>query len=396
MDDPWLGYRRETPGAESVAHFNNAGAALMPRPVIDAVKAHIDLEARCGGYEAAHLRADAIAEVYRHGAALIGARPENIALTANATDSYARALSAIAFERGDVIIASWSEYASNQIQLVSLARRFGVEIVQAPKREDGAGADLQALEALIAKRRPKLVASVHINTSSGFIEDVAGIGAVCRRHDVHYLVDACQSAGQMPIDVEAIGCDFLSATSRKFVRGPRGAGMLYVSDRALDAGLEPLFIDLRGAMLMNEREYAPAPTAKRFEDWEFSYAALLGFGAAAKYALEIGLDRIEARLRDLNNAIRSRIAGQNRWRAIDRGDPVAPIIPICAEGLDGPATQRAMAAAGVNVSLLPAEWAPMDRGLAEAGWALRVSPHYYNNAADIDRLFQALEEAARG
>lgn len=382
--------RADTPGTENVAHFNNAGAALMPRPVIEAVKAHLDLEAEIGGYEAARARADALAQAYGDIGAVIGAKAENIALTASATDAYARALSSIPFERGDAIIAAWSEYASNQIQLLSLEKRFGVEIVRAPLGDDG-GADRDALEKLIRERRPRLVATVHVNTSSGFVEDVAAIGALCRRYDALYLVDGCQSFGQMPIDVAAIGCDFFSATARKFLRGPRGAGLLYVSDRALDAGLEPLFIDLRGALLLDYRQYRPETTAKRFEDWEFSHAVLHGFGAAARYARDLGLERIESRLGEINREIRSRLEALDGWRATDRGRKLCPIIPIHKRGGDGAAIFRALCEAKINTNFTPAAWAPMDEGLAAAGWAIRVSPHYYTNQADIDRLFDALE-----
>ncbi len=391
MSDDWLRLRAQTPGAEKAAYFNNAGAALMPKPVIEAVKAHLDLEAEIGGYEAARDQAAAIDEVYCSVGAVIGAPPENIALTANATDAYARALSSIPFEKGDVILAAWSEYASNQIQLISLARRLGLEILRAPQRAAG-GADLDALDALIKLRKPRLVVAVHMNTSSGFIEDVAGIGALCRRHDTLYLVDGCQSLGQMPIDVEAIGCDFFSATSRKFIRGPRGAGVLYVSDHALEMGLEPLFLDLRGAVLLNETEYQPVESVRRFEDWEFSYAVLLGFGAAARYALDIGLDRIERRLGELNRHIRGRIADLDGWRVIDQGEPLGPIIPVHATSGDGEHLHNVLLKAGVNTNYTPHAWAPMDDDLREAGWAIRVSPHYYNSPADIDRLVFALEE----
>lgn len=392
--EPWARLRRDTPGAERVAHFNNAGAALSPRPVIEAVKAHLDLEAEIGGYEAARARRDELANVYRDVGAVIGANPDNIALTANATDAYARALSSIPFERGDVVIAAWAEYASNQIQLLSLAERFGVEIVRAPKCETG-GADLGALEKLIKDRRPKLVATVHVNTSSGAIEDVAAIGAVCRREDVLYLVDGCQSLGQMPIDVNAIGCDFFSATSRKFLRGPRGAGLLYVSDRVLDQGLQPLFIDLKGAMLLDEKRYRAQKGARRFEDWEFSYAVLFGFGAAARYALDIGLARIAERLGEINRFLRSEIEKRDGWRVVDSGRELCPIIPVHAEGADGEQVHRALSEAGVNTALIPKAWAPMDEGLSKAGWVVRISPHYYNARPDFDRLLNGLETALR-
>jgi selenocysteine lyase/cysteine desulfurase len=392
MSDEWRRLRADTPGAAHVVHFNNAGAALMPGPVVDAIQKHLQLEAEIGGYEAARERSDEIAEIYANVAAVIGARADNIALTANATDAYARALSSIAFKRGDVIVAAWSEYASNQIQLLSLEKRIGIRIVRAPALASGQ-TDLDALDAILKREQPRLVVTVHVNTSAGIVDDVAGIGGVCRRHDVLYMIDGCQSFGQMPIDVEHIACDFFSATSRKFLRGPRGAGLLYVSDRVLSDGLEPMFLDLRGAELEDEQRYHPVHGAKRFEDWEFSYATLFGFGAAAAYANEIGLSRIEARLAEVNDYLRARLQRLPGWRVLDEGVGACPIIPIHAAAGDGAAIHRRLCQLRINTTYIPKIWAPMDPRLADAGWAIRISPHYYNSPADMDALLGALGEA---
>ncbi len=392
MSDEWRRLRADTPGASHVVHFNNAGAALMPGPVVDAMQKHLQLEAETGGYEAVRARSDEIAEIYSNVAATIGARADNIALTANATDAYARALSSIPFKPGDVVVAVWSEYASNQIQLLSLQKRCGIRIVRAPALASGQ-TDLNALDAVIKEHRPRLVVAVHVNTSAGIVDDVVGIGAVCRRHDVLYMVDGCQSFGQMPIDVEEIACDFFSATSRKFLRGPRGAGMLYISDRALSEGLEPLFLDLRGAELEDENLYHSVQGAKRFEDWEFSYATLFGFGAAAAYANKIGLDRIEARLANVNTYLRDCLQRLPGWRVLDEGVGACPIIPIHAAAGDGAAIHRRLCEQRINTTYIPKMWAPMDKRLVDAGWAIRISPHYYNSPSDMDVLLEELGDA---
>lgn len=392
MPEKWAHARADTPGAGRLAHFNNAGAALPPACVNAAIKTHLSLEAELGGYEAGRAVSNKLAEAYQSVGALVGADARNIAFASNATDAYARALSSIPFEPGDVIITAWSEYASNQIQLLSMAKRLGVGLVRAPRLENGE-ADLTALRSLIKEYRPKLVAAVHMNTSSGFIDNVEAIGAVVKDSGAYYLVDGCQTFGHMPINVGAIRCDFFSATSRKFLRGPRGAGILYVADRMLEAGLEPLFIDLRGAKLIDATRYEPTSDATRFEDWEFSIATLLGLGAAACYALNLGLSDIDQRLRELGSLLRAEIAALPGWRVLDRGQRLGAIIPIHKPGADGAAIQAALEARGVNTNFTPADWAPMDDALNKAGWAIRVSPHYYNDAADIDRLLQALKEA---
>ena len=287
-------WRADTPGVRSRIHFNNAGAGLMPRPVVDAMQAHITLEATIGGYEAADARDEAIADFYAAAAELLGTGAGNIAFAPSATEAYARALSAVPFERGDVLLTTRDDYISNQIAFLSLRKRFGIEVVHAPNRAEG-GVDVDALAALARSRRPRLVAVTHVPTNSGLVQPVAEVGSICRELDLLYLVDACQSAGQYPLDVSQIGCDFLSATGRKFLRGPRGSGLLFVSDRALAAGLEPLFIDMRGANWDTPDVYTPVATAARFEDWEFSYASVLGAGTAIRYALSVGLERIASR-----------------------------------------------------------------------------------------------------
>ena len=297
--------RSETPGCEERIHLNNAGSALMPEPVVRAIQDHIALESRIGGYEAHDERREAVDGAYRAVAELVGTAPRNIAFTDSATGSFMQALSSIPFERGDVILTTRNDYISNQIQFLSLERRLGVEVVRAPDAPEG-GVDVAAMADLIRRQRPRLVCVTHVPTNSGLVQDVAAVGAACREQDVLYLVDACQSIGQMPIDVDRLGCDFLSATSRKFLRGPRGAGFLYVSDRVLDGGLEPLFIDMRGADWIAEDRYRPAADARRFENWEFAWALVLATGEAARYATAIGLEEIRDRARALADRLRAR------------------------------------------------------------------------------------------
>src|SRR5207253_4016802 len=248
--------RADTAGCAERIHFNNAGAGLMPRPVMAAMLEHLRLEEQTGGYEAADARADAVADFYEAVAELLGCRAENVAFAANATEAFSRSLSSVPFERGDVILTTLDDYISNQIAFMSLHKRFGVDFVHAPNLPEG-GVDVDAMDRLMRERRPRLVAATHIPTNSGLVQPVAEIGRHCRELDLLYLVDACQSVGQYVVDVHELGCDFLSATCRKFLRGPRGSGFLYVSDRALAAGYEPLFIDMRGGRWIGPERYRP-------------------------------------------------------------------------------------------------------------------------------------------
>jgi len=278
--------RADTPGlASGVIHLNNAGASLMPRPVLDAVRAHLELEARIGGYEAADSARAEIAAAYESVARLVGAAPRNIAMVENATVAFFQALAAFDFAPGDIILTTRNDYISNQLAYLSLQRRVGVRVVRAEDLPEG-GVDPESVRALIRRERPKVVSLTWVPTNSGLVQPAEAVGAVCEEEGVPYIVDACQAVGQLPIDVGALRCDFLSATARKFLRGPRGAGFLYVSDRALERGAYPLLVDMRGAEWIEADEFRLSRDARRFENWEFAYALVLGQGAAARYALE--------------------------------------------------------------------------------------------------------------
>ena len=383
--------RADTPGCANRVHFNNAGAALMPEPVIDAVQEHVALEAAIGGYEADAQVRDRLADAHAAVGQLIGAAPDRVAFVEHATAAFSAALSALPFAPGDVIATTRNDYASNQIQYLSLARRFGVEIVRAPDAAEG-GVDLVAMEEIIHRRRPKLVAATHIPTNSGLIQDVTSIGQMCRSRGIVYVVDACQSVGQMPIDVDAIGCDFLAATARKYLRGPRGVGFLYVSDRVLDAGLEPLFIDMWGADWIEADLYQPAPDARRFEWWERSVALALGMGAAARYASTIGLGPIRDRTRSLAAKLRKRLEALPGVRVLDRGRELGATVSVTVEGRDAQDLVRELRQRSINTSAQERVYAVLDFDAKGVETALRISPHYYNLESEIDTLLGALAE----
>lgn len=383
--------RADTPGVAHRVHLNNAGASLMPLPVLEAVRAHLELEATIGGYEAEAEAAEDIARAYEDVAALLGTAADRVAFTEHATASFVAALSSIDFAAGDVLVTTRNDYVSNQIQYLALAHRAGVDVVRAPDAPEG-GVDLAAMEELIHKRRPKLVAVTHIPTNSGLVQDVAAVGRMCRKRDVLYLVDACQSVGQMPLDVEEMGCDFLSATARKYLRGPRGAGFLYVSDRVLDAGLEPRFPDLRGADWIADDLYQPAPDAKRFETWEFFWGLVLGTGAAARYATALGLDAIEGRVRALASELRSRLAEVPGVTVLDRGPVLGGTVTAAVEGHEPAGLVRALRVRGINTSSQTRIDAVIDYDAKGVDGALRVSPHYFNDESDLNTFLGALGE----
>lgn len=382
--------RDDTPGCTSRIHLNNAGAALMPQPVIDRIKSYIDLEAETGGYEAQAASSEAVDAAYRAIATLLGARERNIAFTENATASYAQALSSIAFKKGDVLLTTRHDYSSNQIQFLALRKRYGIEVLRAPDCERG-GVDTALMSDLIRKRKPALVCVTEVPTNSGLVQDVRTIGEVCAQEEVIYLVDACQSVGQMPTDVMAMHCDFLSATARKFLRGPRGCGFLYVSDRLLDRHYEPLFIDMHGANWVAADRYAPVDSARRFENWEFSWALVLATGVAVDYALAIGLDPIRRRVSELANGLRSGLTALKGVTVLDRGERLGGIVTAALHGHDPFEVVTRLRQQGINTSAQGREYAVIDFDAKQVQAALRISPHYYNTEAEIETVLHAID-----
>jgi selenocysteine lyase/cysteine desulfurase len=383
-------WRAETPGCTERIHLNNAGAALMPAPVLDAMRGHLDLEARIGGYEAADAAADDIGDAYAAIAARVGAASRNIAVVENATVAVAQALSSFDFRPGDRIVTSRADYISNQIMYLSLARRSGVEVVRADDLPEG-GIDPESVRQQLRRGGAALVAVSWIPTNSGLVQPVEAVGEVCAEAGVPFLVDACQAVGQLPIDVAALRCDFLAATARKFLRGPRGAGFLYVSDAALAQGRHPLLVDMRGADWTEADRFELRPDARRFENWEFAYALLLGMGAAARYAEEVGEAGFR-RARALAARLREELRAVPGLTVLDRGTSLCAIVTIRVGGHDAHAVRDWLRARGVNTTAQERADAVIDMDAKEAPSLLRLSPHYYNTEDEIAAAVELLRE----
>ena len=363
----------------------------MPSPVIDAISEYLELESITGGYETANMRQKSIHEAYVNMANLLNTKAKNIAFTASATDSFFRAISSIPFKQGDILLTTNDDYVSNQITFLIWQKRFGLQLIRVPN-EPGGGLDLDAMEQAIKKYRPKIVSVTHVPTNSGLVQPVAEVGRMCRENDIIYLVDGCQSIGQLALDVEKIHCDFLSGTSRKFLRGPRGMGFLYVSDRILEKGYEPLMLDMRGADWTSENEYQSHPDARRFELWENSYALVLGMGAAAKYAHEIGMDNIEARVKKLADYTRKALFEIHGVKVLDRGKELCGIVVSQIEGWDRGKFKPLLDEKNINTSISDGDSAQTSFAKRGIEWGLRISPHYYNTVEEIDICIGRIRE----
>ncbi|MBK9734284.1 MAG: aminotransferase class V-fold PLP-dependent enzyme [Saprospiraceae bacterium] len=381
--------RFDTPGCQDKIFLNSAGSSLVPNIVSDTMYQYLEQERMIGGYQTALIQQDKIDEFYIQSSLLLNCEPKNIAFSYNATDAYAKALSSINFRSGDVILTSDDDYISNYIAFFSLKKRFGIEIVRI-KNLDNGDIDLIDAEEKMVTCKPILVSITHVPTNSGKIQPVEKIGELCATYDIWYIVDACQSVGQIIVDVKKIKCDFLSATGRKFLRGPRGTGLLYISDKALNAGLEPLMIDMRGAKWNSEQSYSPIDTARRFELWEVSYSNLMGLTEAIKYANQIGLGNIQSANLKLINLLKSTLIQNIDIHLTEEGSRSASIVTFSSRSKPLEYFVQKLNDANVSYGVGYREFALIDFNKKDVDWVIRLSPHYFNTEQEIMNTVEVL------
>ena len=384
--------RKETPGCLKRIHFNNAGTALSPQPVVDVVNDYLRLEQEVGGYEAEALKSKELDRVYESLARLLGCSPQEVAITQNATRAWDMLFYAVALEPGDKILTCRSEYASNYIAFLQRCRATGAEIVVLDNDDSGAVSP-KSLAANLDDR-VKLVAINHIPTNSGLIQPAEELGAILREHPAFYLLDACQSAGQIPLDVARIGCDALTATSRKYLRGPRGIGFLYCSSDWLPK-LEPPFLDLHAATWTEPDNYTVRQDARKFETYELFVGGKLGLGRDAEYALEVGQQESSERLMRLAALAREGLQSLPGVTVCDIGRKRGGIVTFTVEGWEPTALRQALFEREINIWTCTVRSARLDmeaRGLEEV---CRASLHYYNTEDEIEEFLVTLRGLAR-
>jgi len=374
------GLRALTPGTAHRAHLNNAGAGLLSTPTLDAMTGHLRLESEIGGYEAAAAAQDDIADTYCALAELLGGRADEVALFDNATHAWNAAFYSVPLRSGDRILTGHAEYGSNVLAYQQVAARHGIEVVVVPDDADGA-LDTAALASLI-DGRTRLISVSHVPTGGGLVNPAAEIGRIARAADVPFLLDATQSVGQFPVDVDDIGCDLLAATGRKFLRGPRGTGFLWARSSVLDR-LDPFVAEIRSATWDVGSGLTWAGGARRFETWEYGYAGVLGLRSAVRQALDLGLDVIGKRAIGLGTQLRDRLAALPGVTTHDLGREPCAIVTASVDDVPTADVAAALARAHVNVSTTVAEHTYFDeRGVHPL---VRLSPHYYSTEDELDR-----------
>lgn len=380
--------RADTPACNEVLHFNNAGASLMPDEVFLALQKVLQDENNLGGYEAERRAADDLASFYTEFAGLLHAEADEIAYVENATRAWDMAFYGLDLKPGDRIITHKSEYASNYLAFLQQAKRKGFHIDLAPSDDTGQ-IDVDGLEQLITPRT-RLVAITHVPTQGGLVNPAEAVGEITRRHGIFYILDACQSVGQIDIDVQKIGCDILSGTGRKYLRGPRGTGFLYVRKSTLEL-INPPFIDLHSARWTGQDSYEFAQGARRFENWESYVAGRVGLATAVRYARRLGLPAIEARVAYVAETLRDALRQIDGVTVHDQGSKKCGIVTFKKEGVGPERMAESLRDLKINVSVSSLDYARLDLEPRRLSSLLRASVHYFNTKEEIGRFVETIQ-----
>lgn len=383
--------RQDTPNCLDKLYFNNAGASLMPKPVMEKIQHYLAEEEKYGGYAAFDRNSDEIQQFYNETALMIDAAPHNIAFAHSATDAYAKALSAIDFKEGDILLTTADDYVTNHMQFLSLQKRFGIVIKKVQTQLNG-DIDFEDFERIIAEKKPKLIAVTHIPTNSGLVQDVEKVSEICTRENIPFLLDACQSVGQLPVSVAKIKCDFMSVTGRKFLRGPRGTGFLYISDTMLEQGSHPLFIDGAGAAWRSENSFELIEKAKRFQYWELPYALVLGLKEAILYQKSIGIENIKNYNDEVMAYLRKNMASIPGVATFDKGSVTCNILTFTKENKPILDLKAALLAKDVYCSISARESGLIDFDKKGIPGVVRISPHYFNTITEVDQLLNHIND----
>ncbi|THU30213.1 aminotransferase class V-fold PLP-dependent enzyme [Niastella caeni] len=380
-------FRMETTGTANRIHLNNAGAALPPDIVVNTMVDFLREEALFGGYETEAKYRAQLNHTHTLIAQLIHAHPDEIALVENASAAWDIAFNGLHFQQGDEVIVSEMEYVSNVLGLLNAQKLYGIVIKMIPNDAEG-NFPVNDLEAAI-NVRTKLIAVTHVPSTAGNVLPVAAIGEVARKHNIVYLLDACQSVGQMPVDVQAIGCDMLAVTGRKYLRGPRGSGFLYVRRQMLDQ-LKLLFFDGRTVSSVNQQDFVVRNDAQRFEWYEKNFAVILGLQKSVEYVLNIGIERIWQRIQSLAFLFRQRLRELDGITVHDQGDELCGIVTFSVSGVPAATVKTKLAAKNINVHIGIAKSTLYYMNRKGLDGIIRASVHYYNTEEEIEVVCREL------
>ncbi len=379
--------RLETPGCQSRIHFNNAGGSLIPKGVSIAVESYLNREQEIGSYEAAEEAKVLISSFYTKFSELLNCSESEIAFIENSTRAWEMAVHSISWKPGDQIITGENEYGSNYLGLLHLAKQRSLKILTIPNDESGTISLDQLEESVTDKTR--LIALTHVASQRGDIQPASKVGEIANKHNILYLLDACQSVGQINLDTKSLKCDFLCGSGRKYLRGPRGTGFLYTKNTVLKA-LEPVFLDLHSANWKSMGSYEFVRDAKMFECWERNMAAMIGLATAVEYLLKLDVKMVEQRIKQLSLNLREKLSGLTDIKILEKSNNCSGIVTFTKTSISATNLKDGLQKKGINISVIKQRNARLDLGKESTGDINRASLHYYNSEQEISEFIKEL------
>ncbi len=384
--------RADTPATEYINHLNNCGSSLPPTPVLEAAVNYLKAEASMGGYEAWGAHQPELNAIYSATARYLNCAESEVAFTASASDGWWRAFLSIPLQPGDRVLIGRSEFQANAYGLMQ-ARERGIVVDVVPNDQHG-NIDLEELDKM-ADGAVKLVCLTHISMANGAVQDAAAVGAAAKRLGAFFLLDSCQVAGQRPLDVQELGCDFLNYTGRKFMRGMRGTGILYARSGAIGRLGQTPFLDGRSATWTGPDSYEYAAGAHRFEFGEQNFAGKVALGVATNYALELGFERIQDRIGMLSARLRDSLAAIPSITICDEGTDQSGIVTFTSSAMKPETIQQNLSTRSINVGAPGKSNAQLDLGLRGLDNVVRAGVHYFNTEDELDQLADAVQQIVR-
>lgn len=385
--------RRDTPGTQTVVHFNHSGASLMPRQVTEAIAAQLAQEARLGPHEAAVPVADRLEKMRDDAAHLLDADASEIAIMGSGSSGWGLAFASLPpFVPGDRILVGRQEWGSNLATMQLTAAGSGARIETIPCNADGS-VDVAALDRMV-DARVRLISLTWLPANGGLVNDAAAVGKVANRHAIPYFVDAGQALGQIPASVRDIGCDVLKGAARKFLRGPRGTALLYIR-RSMLPRMRQSHFDVLSAPLSDGHPIVRQDT-RRYESAESSVALWLGLGEALALARSIGVDAIRARIEPMAIELRRRLGRVPGVELCDLGDgPRSGLVSFNIRGMNEQVVRaRLTAESGINVGANGVPYTPLDMSARGLSGIVRASVGYLNTEQEMDILTAAVATLA--
>ncbi|MFI5382239.1 MAG: aminotransferase class V-fold PLP-dependent enzyme, partial [Tepidisphaerales bacterium] len=306
-----------------------------------------------------------------------------IAFVKNTSEGIATVAKGLHWSTGDRVVLTQVEYPANVYPWYDLRRRLGVELVMVPEETQPDGTRRVPLARILEAAehpRTRLVALSHVEYASGQRNDVATIGAVCRKLGKLFCVDAIQSLGILPVDVAAMNIDFLAADGHKWLLGPEGAGVFYVR-RELIPQLEPLAIgwmNVVNAEDYGNYDFTLKPDAGRYECGTHNVPGLLGLKASVELLLSADIDAVSVRIKALSDRLVAGLRDKGYAIVSPRdGDAWSGIVSITSPTQDHQQVFRALRK-------------DHHTEIAVREGRLRVSAHFYNTETQVDRLVETM------